>query len=80
MANYGANLSLVPIYLEHESKDELVRLTFLNNQINQIKFNYMSPLKDGKKWIVWFYADIKDWKDPRKLSKDELRFVEGFNK
>lgn len=52
---------------------------FLNNQLNATKFNYMSPLFVKDRWVVWFYADIKDWHDPRELSEDDLRFVEGAN-
>jgi len=78
MANFGANLELIPIYLENESKDELIRLMVINNQINASKFNYMNPMLVEKKWVVWFYADIKDWKSPVDLSEEELRFIKGF--
>ena len=27
-------------------------------------FNYMTPVKEGKKWVVWFYADVNTWKRP----------------
>jgi len=78
MASFGANLELIPIYLDSESKDGLVRLMYLNNQINSAKFNYMSPVKDGKGWCVWFYADIKDWNDPRELSPEEQEMMRQF--
>ena len=78
MAKFGANLELIPIYLESPSKDELIRLMFLNNQINAAKFNYMSPLKDGKNWIVWFFADIKDWNDPNDLDEDDIAMLRSF--
>lgn len=78
MAAFGANLELIPIYLDSESKDELIRLMYLNNQINSSKYNYMSPLLENKKWVVWFFADIKDWNDPREVTKEEADMIRQF--
>lgn len=79
MAKFGANLELIPISFSASTEEELSRLMFLNNQLNATKFNYMSPLFVKDRWVVWFYADIKDWHDPRELSEDDLRFIEGAN-
>ena len=80
MAKFGANLELIPISLDAETETDLSRLMFLNNQINATKFNYMSPLFARDRWVVWFYADIKDWHDPRELTEEDLMFLEGVNK
>ena len=79
MANFGANLELIPISLDAETDLELSRLMFINNQLNATKFNYMSPLFVKKRWFVWFYADIKDWKDPRELNEEQMKFIEGVS-
>lgn len=52
------NPSLVMVYLEANSKEELIKKQFLNNNLNGMSFNYAPPMKDGKKWVVWYYADI----------------------
>lgn len=78
MAKFGANLELIPIFLEAGTKLDLVRLEYLNNQINATKYNYMSPLIEGKKWVVWFYADIKDWNDPNDLSETDISTLRKF--
>ena len=51
-----------------------MRLMWGNNIINNRAYNYMSPLKDGKKWVVWFYADANNWKMPKK--EDAIENVE----
>jgi hypothetical protein len=58
------NLNNIPIYLEASTKEELMGLMWANNAINSRAYNYMNPFKDGKKWVVWFYADINNWKKP----------------
>lgn len=45
------------VWVEATSKENLVALQRYTNQINMRAFNYVNPYKDGKKWIVWFYAD-----------------------
>lgn len=57
-------VGLIPIYLEAPNKDELIKKMLLNNLMNGRKFNYMNPFKDGKKWNVWFYADIDNYQYP----------------
>ena len=51
------NPNLVNIYLEASNKDNLVKLQVLTNGLNGRAYNYQTPYKDGKKWIVWFFAD-----------------------
>ena len=79
MAVYGSNLELIPIYLDAKDRDSLIKLMFLNNQINQQKYNYNSPqqVRNGS-YEVWFFADIKEWEDPRELSEDDIRVLKGF--
>lgn len=80
MSNFGANLDLVPLCLESESKDELVQLMYLNNHLNHQKFNYMPPLFAEGTWYVWFFADISEWQDPRSLNEGEAELIVGVNK
>lgn len=51
------NLSLIMVWLEAAKKENLVALMRYTNEINARAFNYQAPMKDGNKWIVWFYAD-----------------------
>lgn len=68
------NLNNIPVFLEAKTRVELMRLMWGNNIINNRAYNYMSPLKDGKKWVVWFYADANNWKMPKK--EDAIENVE----
>ncbi len=73
---FGANLHLIPICLKAETEEELQVLMYLANELNQQKFNYMTPYeKRNGTHVVWFYADIKEFKDPRELSEDEIQFM-----
>lgn len=49
------NPNRIPIYLEASNKQTLIMLMILNNNMNGKSYNYMQPLKDGSKWVVWFY-------------------------
>ncbi|MEE8323964.1 MAG: hypothetical protein V3R57_10110 [Candidatus Bathyarchaeia archaeon] len=80
MADFGANLELIPIALVADDLRGLFRLCYLNNVLNQTKYNYGLPaneLSDGKREI-WFYGDIKDWKDPSDLTDEELFVLDSF--
>lgn len=50
--------TLIPVFLEAKSKKELVSLMLKNNLTHGMHFRYMPPLKDGKKWVVWYHIDI----------------------
>jgi len=75
-----ANLESVNIFLSAKTPEEIVGLQILNNAINGIEYHYQTPMKDGDKWIIWFFADVKDWIDPSKTNEETKRFVEGLNK
>jgi len=75
---FDANLELVQVYMDSTTKDGIIKLQYLNNVLNRKKYNYTTPMKDGKTWIVWFFADIGDWTDPRGMSEEEIQTVKGF--
>lgn len=50
--------SLIPVYIEAKTKDELMKKMFQTNLLNGKMYNFQTPMKDGKKWVVWYYADI----------------------
>lgn len=63
MSTSWPNILSVPIYLEADSKDELIVKMLENNLFNQARYNYFSPLQqDDGKWVVWFADDIERWK------------------
>jgi hypothetical protein len=68
------NPNLIPIFLEASKKEELIKIMWSNNYLNSKAYNYMPPVKEGKKWVVWFYADVNNWKMPSK--KDIIENVE----
>ena len=79
MANFGANLSLIQVHLPGKDEEEIERLQWFNNLINQTKYNYSTPVqKKNGKWVVWFYADIREWKDPRELKPEDFEVLQKF--
>lgn len=79
MSNFGANLDLIQIHLSGEDESAIERIQWLNNKINQTKYNYTAPTqkKDGS-WVVWFYADIREWQDPKDLGPEDEKFIGKF--
>ena len=82
MADYGANLELIPVHMSADSDEEIELLMVLNNQLNQTKFNYMSAPQERSsgKIVVYFYADIKYWKNPAELTEKERELMQGYNR
>jgi len=62
--------SLIQVYIEAKSKDELIIEMFKNNQLHSCFFRYSTPQKEGKKWVCWYYIDILKYK---------LRLKNGVN-
>jgi len=54
----SVNLSLVLVSIDASSRGNLVAMQNYTNNINGRAFNFQSPMKDGSRWVVWFYADI----------------------
>ena len=54
--------NLIPVFLEANSKDLLVKLMLSNNMAHGCYFKYFDIQKDGKKWVAWYYAivDLND--------------------
>lgn len=73
----SVNISLVMLWLEATKKENLVALMRYCNDVNMRAFNYQSPMKDGNKWIVWFYADPTRDKIP--TEKEMLEAFKGGN-
>lgn len=74
------NPNLLPVYLEASSKDKLIKLMLLNNEVNASSFNYQTPAQEGSKWVVWFYADLNRHNIPKEkhlnnklLTKDGIK-------
>ena len=64
-------LSNIPVFIEASTKKELMRKMFNTNFINQRSYNYQTPIKDGNKWVVWYFADIEHHQhiDDKKLQE-----------
>ncbi len=55
--------------MEASSKENLVKMQILTNQINGKAYNYQTPQKEGSKWVVWFFAN---WQDHTALKEKDL--------
>ena len=51
------NPNIVNIYIEADTKVELIELQLINNALNGKAYNYQTPMKDGDTWVAWFFAD-----------------------
>ena len=40
-------------------------------------FTYQTPVWTGDKWVVWFFADIREWQDPRLFDDDAIKMAKG---
>ncbi len=73
------NEQTVMVFLKAKTEKELVKKQLINNIVNQMKFNYVNPVYDGKSWVIWFFANLKEWKDPETVDAkklQELGFIE----
>lgn len=50
---------IVPTFIEADSKTELVKKMIMNNLSQGKFFRYFDIQKDGKKWVAWYYDNIK---------------------
>lgn len=64
------SITLVPVFIEASSKEELIAKMVATNNMNGKRYNYMPPLKEGNKWVVWYYADVETDKN---LEQQPLR-------
>ncbi len=71
------NIFNIPVYLEAKNKDDLVKKMLSNNMLNGKIYNYQTPYKDGKKWVVWYYAEVNKDKhiDKIKFPGDPLEEI-----
>lgn len=63
----------VNIFLRAKTPEELVELQLLNNQANNIMFAYQTPVWTGKDWVVWFFADVPTWVDPKSWTPEVIK-------
>jgi len=50
--------SLVKVFLEANTKQDLIRKQLANNIAHSKRFIYDTPMKDGRKWIVWYFGEV----------------------
>ncbi len=65
----------VNIYLKAKSEKGLIRKQLINNAVNHVKYNYTTPVWTGKNWVIWFFADIEEWKDPEQIKDLNLELL-----
>ena len=49
----------VPVYLEAKSKDLLIELMIETNRDTGVRNRYFDFMKDGDKYICWYYRDLR---------------------
>jgi len=47
----------MPLFIEAPDKRQLVAKMMENNMRDKIDYKYFSVMKDGKKWVAWYYGD-----------------------
>lgn len=52
------SITEIPVFIEADTKDDLV-ISMLNNNIKFGKKFVYKVLKDGNKWVAWYEHDIK---------------------
>lgn len=78
--SFGANLDLIPLTLVAKTREKLSLLCYANNIINHQKYNYTEFLEYSKGWVTTFYGDLKDYKSPEPLTKEELEVMREFKR
>lgn len=53
-----AQVNAIPLYIEANNKEDLIKKMLDNNREHSSHFKYFDIQKDGKKWVVWFYAIV----------------------
>lgn len=49
------------LFISADSKELLVKHMHENNVFHSTGFQYDAPMKDGKKWVVWFTANVIEY-------------------
>lgn len=69
MAGTTKLIMRIPVSIEANSRDELSRACLENNLRHQLEFEYFQIVKDGTKWVAWYYADVSRVKVLGKVSE-----------
>lgn len=51
--------TLIPVSIEARTRSELSGKMLENNFRYSSFFKYFDIQKDGKRWVAWYYADIR---------------------
>lgn len=47
----------MPLFIEANDKRALITKMMENNMKDKIDYKYFQVMKDGKKWVAWYYGD-----------------------
>ncbi len=53
------SLTLVKVFLQAPSKEELISLQIKNNIANGYRFIYGDPIKEDDGYVTWYFADLE---------------------
>jgi len=58
-ANENRNITYVPVFVEADSKENLIQ-AFLKINLEMRRENrYFDIQKDGNKWVAWYYRNLR---------------------
>jgi len=60
--NDAKNLTRVKVFLKAKSEIDLIDMQLKTNIFNDMMYDYGTPQKQGKEFIVWFFADVTKYK------------------
>lgn len=47
----------VPLFIEASNKEDLVKAIIAHNLREKTAYKFFQIMKDGKKWVGWYYGD-----------------------
>lgn len=78
MSYGGYDPNRIPVFLEASSKEKLMELMLVMQDINSTNFNYQTPMLENKKWVVWFFADLNKHKIIKEQDLKKISSVVGM--
>jgi len=52
-------ITMIKIFMEADTKEEMVMKQLVNNTERNTWFDYSTPIKEDNKYITWYFDDIE---------------------
>ena len=73
----SASVTNINVALKAKTVEKLIELQVINNAVNNIHYNYQTPVWTGEEWVIWFFVDIKKWNNPMTMDQEVLDLIRG---